>query len=82
MARATLDYETSNSAIEAFLERPVIRTAITSLIIFNALTLGVLTLGVLTYRAALPGAAVGLLEFLDGAVTAVFVAEIAAKLWV
>lgn len=77
MARATLDYETSNSAIEAFLERPSIRTTITSLIIFNALTLGVLT-----YRDSLPGAAVAILEFLDGAVTAVFVAEIAAKLWV
>ena len=43
MARATLDYETSNSAVEAFLELARVRTAITALIIFNAVVLGVLT---------------------------------------
>jgi len=77
MARATLDMETSNSEIEAFLERPVIRTAITTLIIFNAVVLGILT-----YRATLSPGTVMLLEFLDNAITWFFVAEIALKLYV
>jgi voltage-gated sodium channel len=77
MPRATLDYETSNSAIEAFLERPVVRTGITTLIIANAVVLGLLT-----YRASMPGYAVTLLEFLDAAITWVFVAEIGMKLFV
>jgi voltage-gated sodium channel len=77
MPRATLDYETSNSAIEAFLERPSIRSTITALIIANAIILGALT-----YRASLPGGVVGLLVFLDAAITWVFVAEISAKLYV
>ncbi|MFN7178843.1 ion transporter [Hyphomonas sp.] len=77
MPRATLDYETSNSEIEAFLERPSIRSTITALIIANAIILGALT-----YRASLPEGMVDLLVFLDAAITWVFVAEIAAKLYV
>ncbi len=77
MARATLDYDTSNSAIEAFLERPWMRATITTLIIVNAVILGLLT-----YRQQLPATLVGLLEFVDNAITAFFVAEILLKLYV
>jgi voltage-gated sodium channel len=77
MARATLDYETSNSAVEAFLELPWVRTTITSLIIFNAIILGVLT-----YRASITPGMVSLFEFLDAAITWLFVAELAMKLYV
>ncbi len=77
MARATLDYETSNSAVEAFLERPLVRSGITALIIFNAAILGVLT-----YRTSLSPGLVSLLEFLDAAITWIFVAEIVLKLYV
>jgi len=77
MARATLDYETSNSAVEAFLERGWVTTTITSLIIFNAAVLGILT-----YRASLSPGAVLLFEFLDAAITWIFVAELALKLYV
>jgi len=77
MARATLDFDTSNSAVEAFLERPVIRTTITTLIIVNAIVLSLLT-----YRASFSPEMVTLLEFLDNAITWLFVAEIALKLYV
>jgi voltage-gated sodium channel len=77
MARATLDYATSNSPIETFLERPVVRSGITLLIIVNAVILGMLT-----YRASLPDGTIRLLEFLDNAITALFVAEISLKLYV
>jgi voltage-gated sodium channel len=77
MARATLDNETSNSTIEAILERPSVRTGITALIIFNAVILGTLT-----YRESLSPDLVLLLESLDGAITWVFVAEILLKLYV
>ncbi len=77
MPRATLDLETSTSAVEAFLERRSMRTTITTLIIANALVLGILT-----YRASLSPGMVGLLEFLDNAITWFFVAEIALKLYV
>lgn len=77
MARATLDYETNNSAIEAFLERSWVRTTITSLIIFNAFVLGVLT-----YRASMSPGMVALFEFLDAAITWLFVAELSLKLYV
>lgn len=77
MARATLDYETSNSAVEAFLERPWVRTAITSLIITNALVLGILT-----YRADLPPGLIAPLDLCDAAITWVFVVEIGLKLYV
>lgn len=77
MPRATLDLETSTSAVEAFLERRIMRTIITSLIIVNALVLGLLT-----YRATLSPGLVSFLEFLDGAITWFFVAEIGLKLYV
>ncbi|MFN3911685.1 ion transporter [Hyphomonas sp.] len=77
MPRATLDLETSTSEVEAFLERRIMRTTITTLIIANALVLGILT-----YRASLSPGMVGLLEFLDNAITWFFVAEIALKLYV
>lgn len=77
MPRATLDYETANSPIEAFLERPAIRSTITALIIANAIILGALT-----YRPGLSPTLVTVLEVLDNAITWVFVAEISAKLYV
>jgi voltage-gated sodium channel len=77
MARATLDYDSSNSAIEAFLERPWMRLTITSLIIFNAVILGVLT-----YRTSLSPSMISLLDFLDAAITWFFVVEISLKLYV
>ena len=77
MARATLDYETSNSAVEAFLELARVRTAITALIIFNAVVLGVLT-----YRDSMSPGIVSLLDFLDAAITWLFVAELGLKLYV
>ncbi|MBA3068466.1 MAG: ion transporter [Hyphomonas sp.] len=77
MPRATLDLETSTSAVEAFLERRIMRTIITSLIIVNALVLGLLT-----YRATLSPGLVSFLEFLDGAITWFFCAEIGLKLYV
>lgn len=77
MPRATLDLETSTSEVEAFLERRSMRTTITTLIIANALVLGILT-----YRASLSPGMVGLLEFIDNAITWFFVAEIALKLYV
>lgn len=77
MPRATLDLETSTSAVEAFLERRIMRSIITSLIIVNALVLGLLT-----YRATLSPGLVSFLEFLDGAITWFFVAEIGLKLYV
>ncbi len=77
MPRATLDYETSNSAVEAFLELPSVRTAITSLIVFNALILGLLT-----YRSDFSPGMVTVLEFFDNAITWLFVAEIGLKLYV
>lgn len=77
MPRATLDLDTSNSAVEAFLERPSIRFTITTLIIVNAVILGLLT-----YRADLSPGIVTLLEFLDASITWLFVTEIALKLYV
>jgi voltage-gated sodium channel len=77
MARATLDYETSNSAVEAFLELAWVRTAVTTLIIFNAVVLGVLT-----YRDSMSPGIVSLLDFLDAAITWLFVAELGLKLYV
>lgn len=77
MVRATLDNETSNSAVEAFLERPAVRATITALIIFNAVVLGALT-----YRSTLSPDLVSLLNFIDSAITWLFVAEISLKLYV
>ena len=77
MARATLDLETSTSAVEAFLERSAVRTTLTTLIVFNAIVLGLLT-----YRDSFSPGLVTLLEVLDNAITWFFVAEIALKLYV
>lgn len=77
MPRATLDLHTSTSEVEAFLERPVVRSTITTLIIANALVLGLLT-----YRANFSPGTLTVLEFLDNAITWFFVAEIALKLYV
>lgn len=77
MPRATLDLNTSTSDVEKFLERPIMRTTITTLIIANALVLGILT-----YRATFTPGVVSLLEFLDNAITWFFVAEIVLKLYV
>ena len=49
MKRATLDFETHNSALERVIERPWFRHLVIALIIVNAVILGVLT-----YRETLP----------------------------
>ena len=43
MERATLDFDTSNSALEREIERPWFRHFIIILIVINAIVLGVLT---------------------------------------
>lgn len=75
MARATLDHETSNSALERAIERPWFVNLITGLIVFNAVILGILT-----YRRELPTDFVSTLEVLDHAITLVFAIEIGLKL--
>lgn len=77
MSKATLDEMTANSAMERFIERPIVRDVIMGLIIANAIVLGVLT-----YAEHLPGWLVTLLSFFDSAVTAIFVVEILLKLFV
>lgn len=77
MARATLDVQTYNSEVERFLELPWVRFGITTLIIINAVILGLLT-----YRSSLSPGVMTLLEFLDAAITWLFVTEIALKLYV
>ncbi|HRK69273.1 MAG TPA: ion transporter, partial [Hyphomonas sp.] len=77
MPKATLDEATYNSAVERFIERPIVRDAIMFLIIANAIVLGVLT-----YSSVLPGWLVAALSFFDSAVTAIFVLEILLKLFV
>ena len=75
MERATLDYDTSNSALEREIERPWFRHLIIILIVTNAIVLGVLT-----YHESLPNNLVVALEVFDRAVTWVFVVEILLKL--
>lgn len=75
MERATLDLETANSGLERALERSWFQNLITSLIVFNAVILGVLT-----YRQELPGSFVSTLEMLDHAITIIFAVEISLKL--
>ncbi len=77
MPKATLDEKTYNSSAERFIERPFVRDTIMTLIVINAIVLGVLT-----YSAQLPGWLVAVLNFIDMAVTFIFVAEIALKLFV
>ncbi|KCZ50526.1 hypothetical protein HY29_07115 [Hyphomonas beringensis] len=75
MGRATLDTETHNSGLERAIERPWFLRTIISLIILNAVILGVLT-----YHASLSPELVHLLELLDHGITWVFAAEILLKL--
>ncbi|KCZ53116.1 ion transporter [Hyphomonas pacifica] len=75
MGRATLDMETNNSALEGAIEQPWFLRTIISLIILNAVILGVLT-----YHATLPPDLVSVLEFVDQGITYVFAAEILLKL--
>lgn len=77
MARATLDESTANSATERFIEHPAFRNTVTTLILVNALLLGVLT-----YSKQLPAGLVTTLTFLDSAITLFFAAEIALKIYV
>ncbi|MEQ9435269.1 MAG: ion transporter [Hyphomonas sp.] len=75
MTRATLDIETSHSALEREIERPWFRHFITILIVINAVVLGILT-----YRESLSPGLVRALEVFDIAVTWVFATEILLKL--
>jgi len=77
MKQGTLDLETSNSRLETAIEGSVFRNFITTLIIANALILGVLT-----YEKSLPSGFVASLSWIDQAVTFVFATEIALKLFV
>ena len=77
MERATLDFDTSNSALEREIERPWFRHFIIILIVINAIVLGILT-----YHESLPNNLVVALEIFDRAVTWVFAVEILLKLFV
>ncbi|MEM9054894.1 MAG: ion transporter [Pseudomonadota bacterium] len=77
MKQGTLDLETSNSALERFVEGRSFRHAITSLIIINAIILGVLT-----YAGQLPAPLTGTLQALDVTITIIFAVEILLKLFV
>lgn len=75
MKRATLDFETHNSALERVIERPWFRHLVIALIIVNAVILGVLT-----YRETLPAGLVVSLDAVDQTITYVFAVEILLKL--
>ena len=75
--KATLDEKTYNSIAERFIERPVVRDVIMTLIVLNAIVLGILT-----YSESLQPWLVTILNVIDMAVTFIFVAEIALKLFV
>lgn len=75
MKRATLDFETHNSALERVIERPWFRHLVITLIIVNAVILGVLT-----YRETLPAGLVVSLDAVDQTITYVFAVEILLKL--
>jgi len=77
MKQGTLDLETSNSRLESAIEGKLFRNFITTLIIVNAIILGILT-----YERVMPGTWVGMLSWFDRAVTIVFAIEILAKLLV
>ena len=77
MPKATLDETTHYSGAEAFIERPAVRSTIMTLIVLNAIVLGILT-----YSEVLPGWLVAGLNFFDTVVTLIFVAEILFKLFV
>ncbi|MEL7040411.1 MAG: ion transporter [Pseudomonadota bacterium] len=75
MKQGTLDLETSNSRLESAIEGKLFRNFITTLIIVNAIILGILT-----YERVMPSTWVGMLSWFDRAVTIVFAIEILAKL--
>ncbi len=75
MKQGTLDLETSHSPLEKAIEGKLFRNVITTLIIVNALILGVLT-----YEKSLPPGLVASLSWFDQAVTIIFAMEIAMKL--
>lgn len=75
MKQGTLDLETSNSRIESFIEGKLFRNFITTLIIVNAVILGILT-----YERSMPDGLVSSLSWFDQAVTIVFCVEIALKI--
>lgn len=75
MQQGTLDLETSHSTLERAIEGKLFRHFITSLIIINAVILGVLT-----YERTLPTSVVASLSWVDQAVTMIFAVEIATKL--
>ncbi len=75
MAKATLDEGTHNSPLEGFIETALFRNSITTLIVLNAIVLGVLT-----YADSLPPGLVVALNAFDIMVTAIFVVEIGLKL--
>lgn len=77
MPKATLDETTHYSGAEAFIERHIVRNTIMTLIVLNAIVLGVLT-----YSEVLPEGLVVALNLFDTAVTLIFVAEILFKLFV
>lgn len=77
MKQGTLDLETSNSPVETAIEGSLFRNFITTLIIANAIILGVLT-----YERSLPSGFVSSLSWFDQAVTFIFAVEIALKLFV
>ncbi|MEP0314720.1 MAG: ion transporter [Hyphomonas sp.] len=77
MKRATLDISTHNSSLEGMIERPWFRHLVITLIIVNAVILGVLT-----YRETLPPSLVVSLDVIDQAITYVFAIEILLKLFV
>lgn len=77
MKQGTLDLETSNSRVESAIEGKFFRNFITTLIIMNAVILGILT-----YERSMPSEAVASLSWFDQAVTIVFCVEIALKLFV
>lgn len=77
MKQGTLDLETSNSKVESFIEGQFFRNFITTLIITNAVILGILT-----YERTLPTGFVSSLSWFDQAVTIVFCIEIGLKLFV
>lgn len=77
MKQGTLDLETANSRLEKAIEGKTFRNMITTLIVVNAIVLGVLT-----YSAQLPRGFVTTLEVFDKAVTIVFAIEILIKLFV
>ncbi len=77
MKQGTLDLESSNSRLETAIEGKFFRNFITTLIIANAIILGVLT-----YERTLAPDFVSSLSWFDQAVTIIFAIEIALKLTV